>query len=54
MGYQNKESRIIKKNFDRAEKERLIKKIKIESLKDISLETRREEAKKPLYLSRYE
>ena len=56
MDYQNKRSRVLlNKNFDRAKRERLSEKLElVVALKDVPLEVRREEAKKPLFLIRYE
>ena len=51
---QNGKSSLIQKSFDRAKKERLSRNIATVSLKDMSIETRRREAKKPLFLIRYE
>ena len=50
MGYQNSSTCLIKKGPD------IDKDIKIEypSLKDVPMEIRHKEAKKPLYLTRYE
>ena len=54
MGYQNKESLLIRQNFHGAKKERLRRKSDNISLKNMPLETRRKEANKPLFLIRYE
>jgi hypothetical protein len=54
MDYQNDKSILWQKNFNNAEREHLTGKIVIISLKDMPLETRRKEAKKPLFLDRYE
>ena len=54
MNYQNEKSSLAKKNFDRAKRKSLSAKLTLESLKDIPLKIRREEAKKPLFLERYE
>jgi hypothetical protein len=55
MDYQNEKSGIVlNKNFDRAKRGRLSQKLKCISLRDVSLEDRRKEAKKPLFLIRYE
>ena len=55
MDYQNeKSSTSLNKNFDRAKRERLSEKLESISLKDVPLEDRRKEAKKPLFLIRYE
>lgn len=54
MGYQYEKSGVFKKNFDRAKRERLGKKLEFVSLRDIPLEDRRKEAKKLLFLTRYE
>ena len=54
MDYPNEKSRVLKKNFDKAKRERLGKKLEFVSLKDVPLEDRRKEAKKPLFLTRYE
>ena len=56
MDYQNdKFSMLLNKNFDRAKSERLIEKFEFTiALKDVPLKVRRKEAKKPLFLIRYE
>jgi hypothetical protein len=56
MDYQNeKSSASLNKNFDRAKRERLSEKLElVVALKDVPLEDRRKEAKKPLFLVRYE
>jgi hypothetical protein len=55
MNYQNeKASMLLNKNFDRAKRERLSEKLDFTSLRDVSLEARRKEANKPLFLIRYE
>jgi len=54
MDYQYEKSGVFKKNFDRAKRERLAEKLRYISLKDVPLEDRRKEAKKPLFLARYE
>jgi len=51
---QNDKSSLALKNFKNAQGEYLTGKIAILSLKDMPLETRRKEAKKPLFLIRYE
>ena len=46
---------LLNKNFDRAKRERLSEKLElVVALKDVPLEVRRKEAKKPLFLIRYE
>jgi hypothetical protein len=54
MDYQNEKSSLVKKNFDRVKGENLNIKLSTGSLKDMSLEDRRKEAQKPLFLTRYE
>jgi len=55
MDYQNEKSSMLNKNFDRAKRERFCEKIElVVALKDVPLEVRRKEAKKPLFLIRYE
>jgi len=54
MDYSNEKSGVFKKNFDKAKRERLAEKLRYISLKDVPLEDRRKEAKKPLFLTRYE
>ena len=56
MDYQNdKSSTLLNKNFNRAKSGRLIEKLEFAAaLKDVPLEVRRKEAKKPLFLIRYE
>ena len=45
----------LNKTFDRAKRERLSEKLElVVALKDVPLEDRRKEAKKPLFLIRYE
>jgi len=51
---QNGKSNLLQKSFGKAKRERLSRKIATVSLKDMPLETRRKEAKKPLFLIRYE
>jgi hypothetical protein len=53
MNYQNEKSRLLKKKFVE-KRERLGRKLQTVSLRDIPLDVRREEAKKPLFLTRYE
>jgi len=50
MDYLKGKSRVIKKDFVNGENEKL----QTLSLKDVPLEVRRKEAKKPLFLTRYE
>jgi hypothetical protein len=50
MDYPNGESKPVKKNFADAKRESL----KDVTLKDVPLEDRRKEARKPLFLTRYE
>ena len=56
MDYQNdKSSMMLNKNNDKAKRERLIEKLEFTvALRDVPLEVRRKEAKKPLFLIRYE
>jgi len=55
LNYHNgNSSYIINKDFERAKKENLTKNLEQVSLKDVPLEERRKEAKKPLFLTRYE
>ncbi|HUK84891.1 MAG TPA: hypothetical protein VLU95_03420 [Candidatus Acidoferrum sp.] len=54
MDYQSEKSNLTQKDFDKLKKESLNEKLTILSIKDIPLEKRREEAKKPLFLIRYE
>jgi hypothetical protein len=55
MDYQNEKSIPLQKNFrDRLNRERLRERLKLVSLKNVPLEVRRKEAKKPLFLTRYE
>jgi hypothetical protein len=56
MDYQNEKSSMpLNKNFDRAKRERFCEKLDlVVALKDVPLEVRRKEAKKPLFLIRYE
>ncbi|MGD0996290.1 MAG: hypothetical protein ABR909_12300 [Candidatus Bathyarchaeia archaeon] len=55
MDYQiEKSCMLLNKNFDRAKRGRLSQKLECISLRDVPLEVRREEAKKPLFLIRYE
>ena len=53
MGYQHKKSELIPENLE-AKRENLQKENEASSLKDMPLEDRRKDAKKPLFLSRYE
>jgi hypothetical protein len=54
MDYQTQESSVLKENFGRAKRELLSEKLESISLKDVPLSARRKEAKKPLFLIRYE
>jgi hypothetical protein len=56
MDYQNDESyTLLNKNLDGAKRGRLSEKFEVVvALKDVPLKERRKEAKKPLYLIRYE
>jgi hypothetical protein len=55
MDYQTENPILLRENFDaRLRKERLREKLELSSLKDVPLKVRREEAKKPLFLTRYE
>jgi hypothetical protein len=53
MNYPNEKSSLLEKNFG-GKKAHSGEKLQMLTLKDIPLEVRREEAKKPLFLSRYE
>jgi len=53
--HQKEKSVLLQKNFqDRLNRERLREKLEFASLKEVPLEVRRKEAKKPLFLTRYE
>ena len=54
MDSQNEKSNIAKNNSHGAKREKLSKALVYLSLKDVPLEDRRREAKKPLFLIRYE
>ena len=54
MDYQNEKSRLLKKNFTNSKGKLLVEELEHVSLKDVPLEERRKEAKKPLFLTRYE
>jgi hypothetical protein len=55
MGYQHVKSKVSQKNFDRARKEQSDgQTLEYATLNEIPLEDRRKEAKKPLFLIRYE
>ena len=54
MGSQNQKSNLVHENLNRVKMECLQKKPVTVSLNDMPLETRRKEAKKPLFLIRYE
>ena len=55
VDYQDEKSSVLsEKNFDRAKRGRLSERLQCISLRDVSLEDRRREAKKPLFLIRYE
>jgi len=54
MDYRTEKSSTLKKTSDSLESEPLNEKLGFISLKDVPLEDRRKEAKKPLYLIRYE
>jgi len=55
MDFQDEKSSVLlEKNFDRTKRGRLSKRLQCISLRDVSLEDRRREAKKPLFLIRYE
>ena len=55
MDYQNGKSNVSQKNFDRARKEQSGgQTLEYVTLSDMPLEDRRKEAKKPLFLIRYE
>ena len=55
MDYQNEKScMLLNKNFDGAKRARFRQKLESMSLRDVPLADRREEAKKPLFLIRYE
>jgi hypothetical protein len=54
MDGQNQKSCLLKNNFEDDKTQRLGGKLQAVSLRDIPLEVRRKEAKKPLFLIRYE
>ena len=54
MDYRNQKSSVLKENFDGAKRDLLGEELESTSLRDVPLEDRRKEAKKPLYLVRYE
>jgi hypothetical protein len=54
MGSQNQKSNLAHKNFNDVKMECLQEKPVTVSLNDMPLETRRKEANKPLFLTRYE
>jgi hypothetical protein len=55
MDYQNEKSRVLKKTkFPNSKREHVVERLEQVSLKDVPLEDRRKEAKKPLFLARYE
>ena len=55
MDYQNGKSKFLKKaNFANAKRGYVAERFEQVSLKDVPLEDRRKEAKKPLFLTRYE
>lgn len=53
MDYQNEETSLLKKTFN-PKRERLSSELETVTLRDIPLEARRKEARKPLFLIRYE
>ena len=53
MDYRNQKS-VLKENFEGAKRGLLSVELECASLRDVPLEDRRKEAKKPLYLVRYE
>jgi hypothetical protein len=55
MDYQNEKSSVSQKNLDKAKKEDSGRQtLEYATLRDMPLEDRRKEAKKPLFLIRYE
>jgi hypothetical protein len=54
MDYRNEKSSVLRKSFDRVKRSSLVERLEIVSLKDMPLAARRKEAKKPLFLTRYE
>lgn len=54
MDYPEEKSRVFKKDSSSDRKERSVKSLELMSLNDVSLEDRRREARKPLFLTRYE
>jgi hypothetical protein len=54
MGGQNEKSTILEKDLSSNKNERFIVELNLADLRNVPLETRREEAKKPLFLTRYE
>ncbi len=55
MDYQNGKSKFLKKaNFANGKRGYVVERLERVSLKDVPLEDRRKEAKKPLFLTRYE
>lgn len=54
MDYQSEKLCVLEKGFYRDKRERMHEKFNFISLKDVPLEARRKEAKKPLFLIRYE
>jgi hypothetical protein len=55
MGYQSEKSIRLQKNFqDRLKRDHYRENLNFMSLKDVPFEVRRKEAKKPLFLTRYE
>jgi hypothetical protein len=55
MDHQKEKSILLKRNFqDRLNRERLRERLELVSLKDVPPEVRRNEANKPLFLTRYE
>lgn len=54
MDYPEEKSRVSKKDSSSDRMERLVKGLEFVSLNDVSLEDRRREARKPLFLTRYE
>jgi hypothetical protein len=54
MDYQSEKLCVLERDFYKDKKERMHEKFNFISLKDVPLEARRKEAKKPLFLVRYE
>jgi hypothetical protein len=54
MDYHNEKSSNLAKNFNKVERKCLSQKLVTVSLRNVTLEDRRKEASKPLFLTRYE